>query len=147
MKVTLEENMNIKEIEVLIRYNKKTHEINDLIDRIKNLDKKIVGYGEKKEDIHVVDIGDVFYVESIDDSTFIYTETLVLKTKQRLYELEKIFGDSYFFRCNKSTILNICKIRELKPHINRTIIATMDNGEKVYISRVYVKKLKEILRG
>lgn len=147
MKVTLEENINIKEVEVLIRYNEKTHEIDRLIDRVKDLDKKIIAYGSRKEDLHVIDIKDIFYVESVDNNTFIYLETIVLKTKQRLYELEKVLGDMCFFRCNKSTILNICKIRKLNPHIDRTIMATLDNDEKVYISRLYVKRLKEILGG
>lgn len=147
MKITLEENVDIREVEVLIRYNERTYEIDRLIDRVKDLDKKIIAYGSRKEDIYVIDIKSIFYIESIDNNTFIYLETMVLQTKQRLYELEKVLGDICFFRCNKSTILNICKIQKLNSHINRTIIATLENREKVYISRLYVKRLKEILGG
>lgn len=45
----------------------------------------------------------------------------------------------------KSQIVNIQKITSLKPELNRTILATMCNGEQLSISRKYVKALRNLL--
>ena len=37
------------------------------------------------------------------------------------------------------------KIRSLRPEINRTILATMTNGEHLVISRSYVSRLRQVL--
>lgn len=147
MKVTLEEDKKLKEVEVVIRYNEKTQEVNDLVHRVKTLDKRLAVNGQVKEEIQLIDIKDIFYIESVDNNTFIYLENQMFQSKQKLYELEETLGDISFLRCNKSTIINLYKIKELKLEANRTLLATMENGEKVYISRLYVKKLKEILGG
>lgn len=54
-------------------------------------------------------------------------------------------SEEYFFRCSKSIVVNINKIKNLKPQIDRTIMVTMCNGEKLIISRRYVKAFKDIL--
>ena len=87
----------------------------------------------------------ILYIESVDKRTFIYTEKRVLLTDKRLYEIEEMLDKRDFFRCSKSTIINLNKVTQLKPELNRNIIATMENGEKVVISRRYASELKSLL--
>ena len=68
-----------------------------------------------------------------------------MEVKQRLYELEDILSEKDFIRISKSQIVNINKIRSLKPELNRTILATMCNNEQLSISRKYVKNLRSML--
>ena len=92
-----------------------------------------------------VNSSDILYFDSVDNRTFLYTEDDVMEIKQRLYELEVSLSDKDFVRISKSQIVNINKIRSLKPELNRTILATMSNGEQLYISRKYVKVIRDML--
>lgn len=88
---------------------------------------------------------EVLYFESVDNRTFLYTETQVLEIKKRLYELEEILSDKDFVRISKSQLVNINKIKLLKPELNRSITAEMINGEILFISRRYAKQIKTLL--
>ena len=87
----------------------------------------------------------ILYIESVDKRTFIYTESRILMTDKRLYELEELLDRRDFFRCSKSTIVHLNKVVKLKPEITRNMIATLSNGENIVISRRYASELKKLL--
>ena len=92
-----------------------------------------------------VSSSDVLYFESLENRTFLYTSDDVMEVRQRLYELDYILPDKDFIRISKSLIANINKISSLKPELNRTILATMCNGERLSISRKYVPSVRAML--
>ena len=87
----------------------------------------------------------ILYFESLENSTFLYTDNQVLEIPQRLYELETELTDRGFFRCSKSVIVNLYQVQSLQPEVNRTILATMNGGDRITISRRYVKPLLNLL--
>lgn len=99
----------------------------------------------KENEIRYVNLTDIFYFESVDNRTFLYAESDVMEIPQRLYELENMLSERDFIRTSKSQIINIGKIKALKPELNRTLLATLFNGEQLYISRHYVPALKKLL--
>ena len=92
---------------------------------------------------HLIDKRDVFYIESVDKQCFLYSADDVYETNLKLYELEEMLDAVGFFRCAKSQIINIAKIRSLRPDFGGRIEAEMENGEKIIISRQYAKSFKE----
>lgn len=135
---------HIKEsLQVIIKCRQVNDEIIRLKCHIELFDRKI--QAKKDNELYFVDVFDVLYFESVDNRTFLYTENDVMEVKLRLYELETILSDKDFIRISKSQIVNINKIRSLKPELNRKILATMCNGEQLYISRKYVKALRNLL--
>ena len=86
----------------------------------------------------------IYYIESVDKRSFIYTKAGCYETKYRLYEREELL-DSRFLRCAKAMIVNIRKIRSVKSELNARMRAELLNGEQIVISRGYVKDLKEKL--
>ena len=100
---------------------------------------------EKEQEVFFVTPADVLYFESVDNRTYLYTEDEVMEIKKRLYELEFLLSDKDFIRISKSQIVNINKIKSLKPELNRTILATMCNGEQLSISRKYVQSIRKML--
>lgn len=143
MKITIEEDKKMNDTEVLIRCKTRNSEIEGLVERIKRFNEKLPCYEDKIT--YYIKYEDIFYIESVDNTVYVYIETKVLETKLKLYELEEKLKGSNFLRCNKATILNLVKIRLLEPQMNRSIIARMDNDERIYISRKYVKSLKKLL--
>jgi len=94
---------------------------------------------------HLIEPKDIFYFESVDKKTFIYTEYQVLETTMRLYEIENKLSKHDFFRASKSTVINISKIKNLSPRFNGRLDALLENDEKLIISRQYVPVIKEII--
>lgn len=100
---------------------------------------------KKESTQYFISTTDVLYFESVDNHTFLYMQHDVMKIKQRLYELEYFLSHKDFIRISKSLIVNINKISSLRPELNRTILVTMCNGERLYISRRYVPSIRKIL--
>ena len=89
-------------------------------------------------------LSQIYYFEAVDDKCFAYTKDSCLEIKSRLYEIEQSL-DFRFFRCSKSMICNIRKIKSVKAESNARMRAELLNGEIVVISRSYVKELKKKL--
>jgi len=88
---------------------------------------------------------DVFYAESVDLKTFVYSQKYVYRSKLKLYELEELLSAGEYLRISKQVIVNVKKIRSVAAAGSGRFQATMLNGEKLIISRQYVPLLKERL--
>lgn len=91
-----------------------------------------------------VEISALYYIESVDKKSFVYTRQNCYETKLRLYELEETLG-AYFLRVSKSMIVNLKKIKCVRSDISGRMEATLLNDEKIVISRGYVKEIKRRL--
>lgn len=143
MKVEIKENSNMQEPCVEILCKVMDEDILKLEHHIRLFAKTLVA--KKNNDFVQIPANEVYYIEAVERKTFVYTGDAVFETEFRLYELEERLEDSDFVRASKSTILNLQKVSILAPEINRMMLATMKNGEKIYISRQYAKSIKEIL--
>ncbi|WP_205985017.1 LytTR family DNA-binding domain-containing protein [Pseudofulvimonas gallinarii] len=59
-----------------------------------------------------------------------------------LRELEAKLDADRFARIHRSTIVNIARVRELRPHINGEYFLTLDGGHEVKLSRSYRDQLR-----
>ncbi len=91
--------------------------------------------------VYLVKHSAIYYIESVDKKTFVYTKDSCYESKYRLYELETILL-GLFLRCSKATILNLKKVRSVESEMSGRMIATLLNGESIVISRGYVKEVK-----
>ena len=80
-------------------------ETKDLIDYVNQRIQTVVGY--QNDRIHRILIKDIYYIEYVDEKTFLYLDHDVYLSHKKLYEWEKLLEESSFIRINKSTILNI----------------------------------------
>lgn len=143
MKILIEESPDNEDTELIIKCKSVNDEVKRIIELIKLSDEKIIGFLDGES--YVVDPIKILYFESVDKKTFMYTEDKVYEISLRLYELEKKMSKYDFFRSSKSTILNISRIKKLSHKFNGKLEATLDNDEKLLISRQYVSVIKEIL--
>lgn len=89
-------------------------------------------------------ISAIYYIESVDKRTYIYTKDDCYETKLRLYELEERLG-GFYARCSKAMIVNLKKIKSVNSELSGRMNATLLNGESIVISRSYVKEIKRRL--
>ena len=95
-------------------------------------------------DTMMIKASSIYYIESVDKRTYVYTKDECHETRHRLYELEETLGIN-FLRCSKAMIVNIRKIRSVRAELNARLSAELLNGERLIISRGYVKDLKKKL--
>lgn len=146
MRLTLIENAKAEETQVTVEYREQNEPVKKLIAFVERLDKKeneLIGAFEGE--FYPLKEEDILYIEAMERKTFCYTAQRVYELEEKLYELESKYSHLDFMRISKSVIINLQRIQALKPDFGGKILATMDNGEKLYISRQYAPVLKEKL--
>jgi len=142
LKIVIEELQDGEEDQIIIKCREMPDELLRVLSILKSQGNLIAYDGNE---IHRVLPKAIYYVEVVDNKTFLYCEDKVLESKQKLYELESYLSSSDFLRVSKSVLLNLSKIKSLSPALNGRFEATLDNNEKIIISRQYVCDLKEML--
>lgn len=69
----------------------------------------------------------------------------VFSLRFRLYELEERLDKHTFVRISHSEIVNLRKVAALDLKLSGTIRMSLTDGTECYVSRRYVKKIKEAL--
>lgn len=144
MKVTLRQ-IDTGNEEVIIRYRQMTQQIEDIVQYLEGKAEKLVVTNDGQQ--FFINIPDVIYLDSVDGSTFVYTQDNVYRAAITLTLFAALYADKGFFRCSKSAVMNIYRIDRLKSMSGSRIDAMMDNGEHIIISRRYAKELRRILKG
>lgn len=130
-------------LQVIIKCEKANEEVHRLKSHINLFHAKLTA--KRNLETVFVELAEVLYFESVDNRTFVYTSDAVMEIKYRLYELENLLPSEDFFRISKAQIVNVNQIKALAPGFNRTLFATMTNGEQVYISRKYAMEMRSAL--
>ena len=84
-----------------------------------------------------------FFAE--DKGVFCQTGKGTFSVRQRLYELEEELEGARFVRVSNSEIVNLDRVTGLDLTITGTIKMTLEGGTVCWVSRRYVKKIKQVL--
>ena len=141
MKIVINEIKETNEEYVLFHVHEVDEKINKMIQHIKNTDTHLIGKQDEK--LYKVKYKDIFYIETVDKKSFMYTTNHVLSLSEKLYQLEERLQWVDFFRVSKSMLLNLDKIEQIYPTVSARFEAKLTNGEVVIIARSYVQKLKK----
>ncbi|MBQ5764493.1 MAG: LytTR family transcriptional regulator [Ruminococcus sp.] len=128
-----------------IRCHEISDEVREIVAFVKSRQGQLTGTADDR--MYEIAVSDIFYIESVDNKTFIYCKSREYETKQKLYELEEILREKHFLRVSKSVLLNLMKVSSIKPALNSRFTAVLFSGEQVIISRKYVPELKKALKG
>jgi len=141
MKLVINECEENEELEIIINCKKTDDNILKIVSMIKFNDIKLTV--TRDGNLFILDIDNIFYFESVDKKNFVYTQDEVYETSLRLYEIEEIYPDTDFFRASKSTVINVSKIKMIKPLFGGKVEVLLENEEKLVVSRQYVSVLKK----
>ncbi len=130
-----------QEEEILVQCHEINEEVLSVVEKLKSDEAMILA--SRDGEVFPVPAKEIYYVESVDNKTFIYLKKSVLDTKLKLYEIEEQSRGTKLFRCSKSMIVNIAKIRSVSSSVNGRLEAKLLNGEVVMISRQYVAAFKK----
>lgn len=143
MKIEICVDENVTDLEIAVTCKQLTPDVERIIAALRMMNHQLTA--RKDNEIHLLDIAKVIYIESVDRRCFVYTSDEVYESELRLYELEQQLVDYGFFRVSKAFLIHLQHIQSLKADINRRIRVTMSNGEQIIVTRQYANELKKRL--
>lgn len=114
-----------------------------LLASLRAFDHKLTG--QAKGQTWLLDAADIFYIETVDKLVFLYGEKEVWESPLRLYELEDRLCGGSFLRAGKSCLVNLERVRSLRPEMGGRLQLTLHNGERLFVSRQYTPAFKQKL--
>lgn len=146
MKITIQQRPvpTGEENEVIILCDRIDTEIREAMEKLKTVGYTLAGTWQNQTAILKPE--DIFYIEIVDGRVFAYMQENVWQLSKSLETLETELESSKFFRVSKSVLVNLSRIAWLESTMGNRITATLENGEKVIISRHYAKILRAYLK-
>lgn len=145
MKLTIHQDLNIPETEIIIKCAYMDARLKRLADLIRQHSFSLTGYQDEKE--FQLPLEQICYIDSVDGKTFLYLEKEVYYCRETLTSLETKLSHTSFIRISKSCIVNTAFLQSVRPLFNHRLEASLKNGETLIITRNYIESLKNKLKG
>lgn len=143
MKLTITQNLEITEPEIHIQCSILDKRLQNLIDYIRQYSFSLIGTKDRQQ--YSIPLETIYYIDSVDGTTFLYTKTTVYECKETLTSLEQKLINTPFVRISKCCILNLNAMKCVESSFNHRMQVTLKNDEKVIVTRKYIESLKEKL--
>ena len=143
MKLHIEEREDQEETEITILCRQMDENVLRVAAAIRALEQKLTGTRDGRT--FLLEPQNIFYIESVDKRTFLYTGKEVYETPLRLYELEERYSGNDFFRAGKGTVINLSHVKMLNPLFDGRIEIILENNERQMVSRRYAHELRRKL--
>ena len=150
MKLNLYEDKNISNEHVDVYYANMRPAIKQIIDTVNSERPSLQGRPADEDlddgDEILLDPKEIYYLDHIDRKLFAYTKNGVFRLMNTLAACEEMLWNYGFVRVSKSNLINIYKIKQLKPDLNMKVYASFDNGERICIKKKKKKSFNEYLQ-
>jgi DNA-binding LytR/AlgR family response regulator len=144
MKVEVNVDKNCEETKIIIHTKSIEDKIIKLIENLQIKETEQIN-GFKDDEMYILSQDNIesFYTEN--GKVFARINENKYLIKKRLYELEEILNPDKFLRISNSEIVNMRKVKKINLKLTGTIILYFATNNKAYVSRRYLKKIKEYL--
>lgn len=122
--------------------------IEKLLDRLSEevklpkLDKISIPVGDK---ILILSIDDIAVVEAEKKETRVYTKKVCYQSKMKISDWEEILDRKKFYRCHRSYIIQLAKVKELETWFNNSYLAHIEDCTiAIPVSRNNIKEFKTL---
>ena len=150
MKLNLYEDKKMTDEHVDVYYSNMRPVIKQIIDTV-NSERPTLSGRPADEDLDdgeeiILDPKEIYYFDHVERKLYAYTKSGVYRLMTTLSSVEEQLSNYGFVRVSKSNLINIYKIKQLKPDINMKVYASFDNGERICINRSYKKSFNDYLQ-
>ena len=142
MRVKIEIDQSLREVEVTIRTPEITDEV--LLARRILETEQLIGYREGEA--VPLSIGSLLRIFTEDQKVYAQTAAGVFQLRQRMYRLEELLDKRVFLRISHAEIVNSRAILRMDLSATGTVGVELQGGIRTYASRRYVKKIREFFR-
>ena len=144
MKVEVKLDPALTEPKVVIHAPARTAEVEALAERLSAGEELLPGLREDGTAV-LLRPEDILRFYGEDKSVLAQTTVGTWRVDARLYELEQRLAGRKFVRISHSEIVNLRQVTGLDLKLTGTIRMTLTGSVTTYVSRRYVKKIKEVL--
>jgi len=121
-----------------------TQEISDIARNLSGKEySSLAGY--KGEEILLIKPEEIIRIYAQGQKVMAQLADETVQLRYRLYELENRLSGASFMRISNSEIINFSKVKSLDLSMGGTITLKLKTGDKSFVSRRYVKKIKKYL--
>ena len=145
MKVELHIDPSLSQPQAVIYAPANTPEVRSLVERLSAEDAPATFTAFRAGEAHRLPLGDILRFYTDGKGVRCQTAGGAFTVRERLYELEEALSGTRFVRVSNSEILNLDRVTALDLSITGTIKMTLEGNVTVYVSRRYVKKIKQVL--
>ena len=129
---------------VIVEYPEYDRSVDNLISKIKNMSISFTGKADGKT--VSIDISDIYYIENVERKIFLYSKKDVFRYDGTMSDIETAINDTDLVRISRTCFMNVSHLKEIMQIKNSHLEAVLDNGEKLIVSRKYLKDIKKIFR-
>lgn len=144
MKIMIEPQNKVEELLVKILCREENEEVKRLYHHIKNYAEPL--WASQDGIRHKLYETDLYYADTIEGKTFLYTKDEVYEIPESLSGIEQRLKGNQFVRISKNCLINIDYLSKVEPYSNHRLLAHMKNGEKLIVGRTYIPELKNIVK-
>ena len=129
---------------VIVEYSEYDKTVDRLISKIKNMSINFTGRADGKT--VSIDISDIYYIENVERKIFLYSKQDVYRYDGNMTDIDSAIADTDLVRISRTCFMNVSHLKEIMQIKNSHLEALLDNGEKLIVSRKYLKDIKKIFR-
>ena len=144
MKIKYDIQEKYQEIEIHLCSHERSAELLEVRDLLENcLGTRIKVH--KEQEYKTVLPAQIVRIYAQNKRVYVRTKDECYEVNDRIYTLEEQLQDRGFVRISNSELVNIRQIEKLDMSYAGTIRMYLKNGDETYVSRRYMKKIKEVL--
>jgi two-component system LytT family response regulator len=93
-----------------------------------------------------LDVSRIDWIDAAGDYMCVHADGRTYVLRETMKSLEAILDPKVFQRVHRSTIVNIQRVRRLRPHTNGEYFLTLDDGQEIKLSRSYRDRVDQLLQ-
>lgn len=93
-----------------------------------------------------VDVKSIDWIDAAGDYMCVHADGRTYVLRETMKSLESVLDPNLFQRVHRSTIVNVSRVRRLRPHTNGEYFLTLDDGQEIKLSRSYRDRVDQLLQ-
>lgn len=93
-----------------------------------------------------LNVSSIDWIDAAGDYMCVHAEGRTYVLRETMKALEAMLDPKLFQRVHRSTIVNVSRVRRLRPHSNGEYFLTLDDGQEIKLSRSYRDRVDQLLR-
>jgi two-component system LytT family response regulator len=93
-----------------------------------------------------LDVCKIDWVDAAGDYMCVHADGHTYVLRETMKALEAILDPRIFQRVHRSTIVNVRRVRRLRPHTNGEYFLTLEDGQEIKLSRSYRDRVDQLLQ-
>lgn len=93
-----------------------------------------------------LDVRTIDWIDAAGDYMCVHADGKTYVLRETMKSLESILDPDVFQRVHRSTIVNVHRVRRLRPHTNGEYFLTLEDGQEIKLSRSYRDRVDQLLQ-